>query len=89
MPYPQQEAAGVSGAEMSETLKTIIERWGFPTLVALAAGYVLRQDVLLPLVKAHSEFLEKIEASQGEIAGALKEQTRLLYSLQPSKEQPK
>lgn len=68
---------------MSETLKTVIERWGFPTLVALAAGYVLRQDVLLPLVEQHSAFLKTISESQKDIAGAVQEQTRLLYALQP------
>lgn len=68
---------------MSETLKTVMERWGFPTLVALAAGYVLRQDVLLPLVDQHSAFLKTISESQKEIADAVREQTRLLYALQP------
>lgn len=68
---------------MSETLKTVIERWGFPTLVALAAGYVLRQDVLLPLVEQHSAFLQTISESQKEIADAVREQTRLLYAIQP------
>lgn len=68
---------------MSETLKTVIERWGFPTLVALAAGYVLRQDVLLPLVEQHSAFLDTISESQKEIADAVREQTRLLYAIQP------
>ena len=37
-----------------DTLYSIIERWGFPTLVAIACGWVLRQDVLLPLVEACS-----------------------------------
>lgn len=72
----------MSGAEVSETLKTVIERWGFPTLVALAAGYVLRQDVLLPLVEQHSAFIHTISESQKDIAGAVQEQTRLLYALQ-------
>lgn len=68
---------------MSETLKTVIERWGFPTLVALAAGYTLRADVLLPLVEQHAAFLKTISESQKEIADAVREQTRLLYALQP------
>lgn len=75
----------VSGAEMSETLKTVIERWGFPTLVALAAGYTLRADVLLPLVEQHSQFLKTISESQREIADAVKEQTKLLYALQSAR----
>ena len=33
-----------------DTLYTVLERWGFPTLVAIAVGWVLRHDVLLPLV---------------------------------------
>lgn len=73
----------MSGADMSDAVKTIIERWGFPTLVALAAGYVLRQDVMLPLVDAHKTFLSTIAESQKEIADAVKEQTRLLYAIQP------
>ena len=73
----------MSGAEVSETLKVVIERWGFPTLVALAAGYVLRQDVLLPLVQHHSQFLQTISESQKEISKAVSEQTRLLYAIKP------
>ena len=72
----------MSGSEVSETLKTVIERWGFPTLVALAAGWVLRSDVLLPLVEQHSAFLQTVSATQKEIAGAVQEQTKLLYALQ-------
>lgn len=68
---------------MSEAMKTVLDRWGFPTLVALAAGYVLRHDVLIPLVEQHSIFLQTISESQKEIAEAVNEQTRLLYALQP------
>lgn len=68
---------------MSDFVKTVIERWGLPTLACLAAGYVLRQDVLLPLVEQHSAFLTTIAASQKEIADAVREQTKLLYALQP------
>lgn len=76
----------MSGAEMSETLKVVIERWGFPTLVALAAGWVLRQDVLLPLVEQHSAFLQTISQSQRDIADAVQEQTKLIYALQSGKQ---
>jgi hypothetical protein len=72
----------MSGSEVSEVMKTVIERWGFPTLVALAAGWVLRTDVLLPLVEQHSAFLQTVAATQKEIAGAVQEQTKLLYALQ-------
>ena len=73
----------MSGAEMSETMKTVLERWGFPTLCAIAFGWVLRADVLLPLVQQHSAFLSTIAESQKEISEAVKEQTKLLYALKP------
>lgn len=68
---------------MSDLAARIIERWGFPVLVAMAAGWVLRQDVLLPLVEQHGQFLKTISETQKEISGAMQEQTRLLYALQP------
>lgn len=68
---------------MSETLKTVLERWGFPTLCAIAFGWVLRADVLLPLVQQHSAFLQTIAESQKEISKAVSEQTRLLYAIKP------
>lgn len=69
--------------EVQTTMFSIIERWGFPTLVAIAFGWVLRQDVLLPLVSAHTQFLEQMGETQKDISTAIQEQTRLLYALQP------
>ena len=69
--------------EVQTTMFSIIERWGFPTLVAIAFGWVLRQDVLLPLVSAHTQFLEQLGETQKDISTAIQEQTRLLYALQP------
>lgn len=66
-----------------ETITGILERWGFPTLVALACGWVLRQDVLLPLVDEHRAFVRQLSETQSEISKAVSEQTRLLYALQP------
>ena len=66
-----------------DTVFGIIERWGFPTLVALAAGWVLRHDVLLPLVEEHRTFVKSLSETQREISQTIGEQTRLLYALQP------
>lgn len=66
-----------------ETMYGILERWGFPTLVALAFGWVLRQDVLLPLVQEHRTFVQQLGETQREISRAVTEQTKLLYALQP------
>jgi hypothetical protein len=66
-----------------ETMFDILNKWGFPTLVALAAGWVLRNDVLLPLVEEHRSFVRQLGETQKGIAEAITEQTRLLYALQP------
>jgi hypothetical protein len=68
---------------MKDTVSNILERWGFPVLVALAAGWVLRHDVLLPLVEEHRTFVKSLGETQREISSAIREQTRLLYALQP------
>lgn len=69
--------------EVAGTVGNIIERWGFPVLVALAAGWILRNDVLLPLVEEHRSFVKQLGETQREISQAIGEQTRLLYALQP------
>jgi hypothetical protein len=74
--------------QAKETLYGIIERWGFPTLVAIACGWVLRQDVLLPLVEEHRSFVKSLSETQREISQAVSEQTRLLYALQPRAMEP-
>jgi hypothetical protein len=66
-----------------ETVFDILNKWGFPTLVALAAGWVLRHDVLLPLVEEHRTFVKQLGETQREISKAITEQTRLLYAMQP------
>lgn len=75
----------MSVGEISDTLRMVLERWGFPVLVALALGWSLRHDLLLPLVEQHSVFIREISETQREIANAVNEQTRLLYALQADK----
>jgi hypothetical protein len=65
-----------------DTLLSVLKDYGFSTVVALSCLYVGRQDFLLPLVKAHTAFLDKLATTQVEIAEAMQEQTRLLYALQ-------
>lgn len=59
----------------------IIERWGFPVLVALATGWILRNDVLVPLVEEHKIFLRQLSTTQQEISHAMAEQTRVLQKM--------
>ena len=68
--------------EAMSSLQTVIERWGFPVLVALAAGWVLRHDVLLPLVEEHRTFVKNLGETQRDISVAIQEQTKLLYALE-------
>jgi len=69
--------------QAKDTMFAIVEKWGFPTLVAIAAGWVLRHDVLLPLVEEHRAFVKQLGETQREISKAITEQTRLLYAMQP------
>jgi hypothetical protein len=66
-----------------ETLLTVLKDYGFSVVVALGCFWVLRQDVLLPLVQEHREFVKSLSETQREISQAIGEQTRLLYALQP------
>lgn len=68
---------------MSDLTKSVIERWGFPGLVAFALGWFLRHDVVLPMIDSHRETLRGICDTQKEISKAIQEQTKLLYALQP------
>lgn len=75
-------------AETKETMFGILERWGFPTLVALALAFFIRQDLLLPLLEEHRLTLKEVRETQREIADAVAEQTRLLYAVQSGKPLP-
>lgn len=66
-----------------DTMLGILREYGFVTLLACALLYVGRQDIIIPMVEAHREFLTEIAQTQREISTALSEQTRLLYAMQP------
>ena len=65
-----------------DTLFGIMERWGFPTLVALGLAFFIRQDLLLPLLDEHRLTLKEVRETQREIADAVADQTRLLIAIQ-------
>ena len=72
----------MSSLDAAQWCGKIIERWGFPTLVAIGVMYVLRVDVLVPLVEEHRSFLRSLAETQEEISQTMREQTRLIYALQ-------
>jgi hypothetical protein len=61
-----------------------LERWGFPVVVALIFIYILRADVLVPLVDEHRMFLRELSQTQQELSSAMQEQTRLIRALERS-----
>jgi hypothetical protein len=69
--------------QAKETMFGLLERWGLPTLAAIALAWFIRSDLLLPLLEEHRLTLKEVRETQREIAGAITEQTRLLYALQP------
>lgn len=72
----------MSVVEGAEAAGGIIERWGFPVLVALATGWILRNDVLVPLVDEHRAFLRQLSGTQDRLTGAMAEQTRILQQME-------
>ena len=70
-------------AETKDTLLTLLRDYGFATVLACALLWVGRQDIILPMVEAHRDFLREVAQTQKEISAAISEQTRLLYALQP------
>ena len=75
-------------AETKDTLIGIMERWGFPTLVALGLAFFIRQDLLMPLLEEHRLTLKEVRETQREIADAVADQTRLLIAIQSGKPLP-
>lgn len=80
-----------------ERVMRAMERFGWPVILSAAVLYFARQDVILPMVQAHTQFLEELTHSNREIARTqteisrlvedqartLEAQTRLLYTICP------
>jgi hypothetical protein len=73
----------MSGQEAMGAAGKIIERWGFPVMAAVALMWFVRADIVVPMVEAHTKFLDEMTVTQRELVQAMQEQTRLLYALQP------
>ena len=64
-----------------DTVLSVLREYGFSVVVALAALWILRNDVLLPLVEEHRTFVRTLSDTQREISQAMSEQTKLLYEM--------
>lgn len=71
-----------------DTMFSLLREYGFATLLACALLYVGRQDIIVPMVEAHREFLRDIAGTQREISKAVSEQTRLLYEMKQMRDTP-
>lgn len=71
----------MSGQEVTDFVKTALDRWGLPTLACIAFAWTMRADVLLPLVKTHSEFVQTLEQTQRDIAESMRDQAELLREM--------
>ena len=68
--------------QTKDTMLSVMEKWGFPTLAALALAWFIRADLIQPLLEEHRLTLKEVRETQREIAEAVTEQTMLLYALQ-------
>jgi hypothetical protein len=73
----------MSSADVYETFLRMVERYGFGIVLATAMLWFVRTDLVLPMVEAHQQFLKEMASTQKDIGKALREQTQLLYALQP------
>ena len=73
----------MSSVDVYETALRMIERYGFGIVLATAILWFVRTDLVIPMVEAHREFLREMSSTQKDIGKAIREQTQLLYALQP------
>jgi hypothetical protein len=71
-----------------DTIFSVLERWGFPTLVAIGLAWFIRTDLLIPLLEEHRTTVKELRETQREIAKAVTEQTKLLYEMKQMRDQP-
>jgi len=74
----------VSTEDAYNWINRAISRHGFPIVVSLVFIYILRVDVLVPLVDEHRLFLRELTQTQQEISETMREQTRLIRALEQS-----
>lgn len=73
----------MSSVDVYETALRMLERYGFGIVLATAILWFVRTDLVLPMVAAHQAFLREMSQTQRDISSAIRDQTRLLYALQP------
>lgn len=75
----------MSSTEVYEGALRVVEKYGLAVVLSVALMWILRNDILLPLVDEHRMFVRELQATQKEIGKAISEQTLILSRLQGDK----
>lgn len=76
----------MSSVDFYDGVLRIVEKYGIAVVLSAALMWILRNDILLPLVEEHRLFVRELGATQKEIGRAISEQTLILSKLQIDKE---
>lgn len=74
----------VSSVEVYESALRVVEKYGVAVILSVALMWILRSDVLIPLVEEHRLFVRELSATQKEISRAISEQALILSRLERS-----
>lgn len=76
----------MSSTEVYEGVLRVVEKYGLAVVLSVALIWMLRNDVLVPLVEEHRLFVRSLSETQKEISKAVGDQTRILMQLQQDDE---
>jgi hypothetical protein len=75
----------VSSAEVYDGFLRIVEKYGVAVVLSVSLMWILRNDVLIPLVEEHRNFVRELGETQKDIGKVLQEQTVILSRLESNK----
>jgi hypothetical protein len=75
----------MSSVEFYDGILRIVEKYGVAIVLSTALMWILRNDILLPLVDEHRLFVRELGQTQKDIGRAIAEQTVILARLQDYK----
>lgn len=75
----------MSSVEFYDGILRIVEKYGVAIVLSTALMWILRNDILIPLVEEHRLFVRELGQTQKDIGKAISEQTLILSRLQDDK----
>jgi hypothetical protein len=79
----------MSSVEFYDGILRIVEKYGVAIVLSTALMWILRNDILLPLVEEHRLFVRELGQTQKDIGKAISEQTLILSRLQDDRAAPR